>query len=139
MTIQKGEVLLTRREVFSASHRLHCPTWSTEQNLAKFDKCTQIHGHNYTLEVTLKGIPDPVEGMIINLHKLKEIIKEVVIDKVDHRFMNTDIDDFKGDHMPTTENMAITFWKWLQPHVPSGTLYRLKLIETENNWVEYFG
>ena len=139
MTIKKGEVLLTRREVFSASHRLICEHLSEEENLKKFDKCTRIHGHNYTIEVTLKGIPNPEDGMIMNLHKLRDIIRDTVISKLDHHFINEDIEEFKSTHIPSTENMAITFWAWLEPYFPIGTLYKIKLIETENNWVEFYG
>ncbi len=139
MTTKTGEILLTRREVFSASHRLYCPQFSDQENQKKFDKCTHIHGHNYSIEVTLKGIPNENDGMVINLHKLKEIIQKVIITKVDHRYMNDDIQEFQGKHLPTTENMAILFWKWLEPHVPEGSLYKIKLIETENNWVDYYG
>jgi len=139
--ITPGEVLLTRRATFCASHRLHIPSLSDEENQALFDKCNNKngHGHNFSIEVTLKGVPDPQNGMIINLTKLKKIIHDVIITKVDHRHLNLDIEEFQGAHLPTTENLIILFWNWLLPHLPPNTLYRIRLIETENNSTEYYG
>lgn len=136
-----SDIYLTRREVFAASHRLHSPTLSDEENKRLFDKCNNFHGHghNYILEVTIKGKPDPVTGMIINLVDMKQIILKEVIDKVDHYNLNFDVPEFRTDCLPSTENMIIIFWKWLAPHFADGMLYKLKLMETENNWAEYYG
>jgi 6-pyruvoyltetrahydropterin/6-carboxytetrahydropterin synthase len=133
-------VYITRKEHFSASHRLYNDAWSYEKNVEVFGKCawTNGHGHNYELEVTVAGTPPPETGMVIDLKKLSDIINEEIIDVVDHKHMNLDI-DFLKDIIPTAENMAIAFWKILEPKIHGGKLYSIKLYESDNNFVEYRG
>ncbi|MBK7378227.1 MAG: 6-carboxytetrahydropterin synthase [Ignavibacteriales bacterium] len=130
----------TRRETFSAAHRLFIPDISDEENLKLFGKCSNPnwHGHNYVLEVTVKGGINPSTGFVIDLKLLKEIIIERVIKKVDHKNLNLDTEFMKGI-MPTTENVAIAIWNQLVDQIPTGRLYSVRLSETENNFVEYKG
>lgn len=131
---------LTRREVFSASHRLYNEKYSDEENLKIFGKCSNPngHGHNYVLEVIVRGKIDPSTGYVIDLKILKQIIRENVIDKVDHQNLNVDVDFMNGLN-PTAENIAIGIWNQLVNKIPSGELYSVKIYETENNYVEYRG
>lgn len=133
-------VYVTRRSTFSASHRLYNPAFSDEQNEAMFDKCANPmgHGHNYVLEVTVAGEPHRETGYVIDLKKLKEIIKHEILDNVDHKHFNHDVDFMKGI-IPTTENIAKVFWSILEPKIKEGKLYSVRLRETENNVVEYRG
>ncbi len=133
-------VYVTRREVFSAAHRLYNENWSDEKNAEVFDKCanTRGHGHNYTLEVVVAGEVDQQTGYVIDLKRLKTIIHEEVIDKVDHKHLNYDVDFLQGI-IPTAENIAIAVWHRLVNKIPSGKLYSVKLFETENNYAEYKG
>lgn len=133
-------ISVTRREVFSASHRLHNPNLSDEENLKIFGKCNNPngHGHNYELEVTVSGEVDPRTGYLIDLKQLKEIIREHVIKKIDHKNLNLDV-DFMMNKIPTVENIAVGIWHQLKDKIPSGKLYSVKLRETENNFVEYKG
>ena len=131
---------VTRREVFSASHRLTNPTLTDSENKEIYDKCHNYygHGHNYTLEVVIAGEINPRTGYVIDLKKLKKIIKEKVISKVDHRNFNFDVDFMKGI-IPTAENIVVGIWKLLENEINEGELYSVKLYETENNYVEYKG
>lgn len=133
-------VYVTRRATFSASHRLYNPQLSAEENEAIFDKCSNVHGHghNYVLEVTVAGEPDPKTGYVIDLKKLKAIMVQEVVEKVDHKHLNYDV-DFLQNVIPTAENMARAFWKILEPRIVEGKLYSVRLHETENNVVEYRG
>lgn len=133
-------IYATRREVFSASHRLFNPKFSNEENDRLFGKCNNLngHGHNYILEVIVAGEVDPNTGYVIDLKVLKEIIKKNVISKVDHKNLNLDVDFLKGT-IPTAESIAIGIWNQLVDKLPSGKLYSIKLYETENNYVEYKG
>ncbi len=133
-------VYVTRREVFSASHRLTNPELSDAENDAIYDKCNYKygHGHNYTLEVVVAGEVNSKTGYVIDLKKLKRIVREKVISKVDHRHFNFDIEFMKGI-IPTAENIAIGIWKLLENEINEGKLYSVKLYETENNYVEYKG
>ncbi|MEK6553105.1 MAG: 6-carboxytetrahydropterin synthase [Bacteroidota bacterium] len=133
-------VFVTRREIFSASHRLFNPNFSNEENDRLFGKCNNLngHGHNYILEVIVAGEVDPNTGYVIDLKVLKEIIKKNVISKVDHKNLNLDVDFLKGQ-IPTAEHIAIGIWNQLVDKLPSGKLYSIKLYETENNYVEYKG
>ena len=130
---------ITRREHFSSSHKLENSGLSQQKNEELFGKCNNFHGHNYYIEVTLAGTPDPESNYVMDLKLLKQIIHEEILDKVDHKFLN-EIDMFK-DVIPTTENMAVSFWKALADKVKreNVSLYSVKLYETENNFVEYFG
>ncbi|MBI3580455.1 MAG: 6-carboxytetrahydropterin synthase [Ignavibacteriales bacterium] len=131
---------VTRRATFSASHRLYNTELSEEQNVALFDKCANAmgHGHNYVLEVTVAGEPRKETGYVIDLKKLKQILQQEILDKVDHKHFNHDV-DFMTGIIPTAENIAKAFWRILAPKITEGTLYSIKLHETENNVVEYRG
>ena len=133
-------VYLTRKEHFSASHRLHNPDWSDEKNQEVYGKCNNLygHGHNYEMEVTVVGNPPRETGMVIDLKKLSKIINEQIIDKVDHKHMNCDVDFLRG-LIPTAENMAIAFWQILNNNIQGGVLHAIKLYESDNNFVEYRG
>ena len=133
-------VYLTRRSYFNAAHKLHNPNWTDEKNREVFGACANEnwHGHNYHLYVTVKGTPNPDTGFVINAKELSDIIKRVVISKVDHRNLNLDVDFMQG-MMPSTENFAKAIWKRLQPYLKGCELYCIKLVETENLYVEYFG
>lgn len=133
-------VIVTRREVFSASHRLFNPNLSAEENDLIFGKCNNLngHGHNYVLEISVEGEIDNTTGYVIDLKKLKEIIIENVIKKLDHKNLNMDV-DFLASKIPTAENIAVGIWNQLENKLTSGKLYSVKLYETENNFVEYKG
>ncbi|MEO6693933.1 MAG: 6-carboxytetrahydropterin synthase [Ignavibacteria bacterium] len=130
---------ISRREHFSSSHRLNNPKLSDEQNEEIFGKCNNLHGHNYYIEVTLIGIPDPESNYVMDLKELKKIIYEEILEKVDHKYLN-DVEMFKGI-IPTTEIMAMKFWDALENKVKrdNAGLYSIKLYETEKNFVEYKG
>jgi 6-pyruvoyltetrahydropterin/6-carboxytetrahydropterin synthase len=133
---------ITRREHFNAAHKLYNASWSEEKNNEVFGKCANPnwHGHNYNLFVTVKGNVNPDTGYSVNLKELSLIIRTYITDKLDHKNLNLDVDFMKGI-MPSTENVAIAIWKELLPHVNNldCKLYSIKLFETENNYVEYFG
>jgi len=133
-------IFITRRETFAAAHRLFRPELSDEENLKIFGKCSNPnwHGHNYIIEVTVAGEVDPHTGFVLDLKKLKEIIKVNVIDQVDHKNLNLDTEFMKG-LIPTSENLCIAIWKQLEDKIPNGKLYSVKLYETENNYFEYRG
>jgi len=133
-------VYLTRRETFAAAHRLFKPGLTDEQNFDLFGKCSSPnwHGHNYTLEVVVAGDVNPETGFVLDLKHLKEIIRQNIIEKVDHKNLNTDTDFMKG-LIPTSENIVVAIWNQLKDKIPSGKLYAVKLYETENNYFEYRG
>ena len=133
-------VYVTRRERFSAAHRLFKPELSDEENFNLFGLCSNPnwHGHNYILEVVVSGEVDPETGYLLDLKILKEIIRKNVIDKVDHKNLNLDTDFMKGI-IPSAENIVIAIWKQLVNKIPKGKLYSVKLYETENNYFEYKG
>jgi 6-pyruvoyltetrahydropterin/6-carboxytetrahydropterin synthase len=133
-------VYVKRRETFSAAHRLYNPSYSDEKNLEIFGKCSNPnwHGHNYVLEVTVAGEPDPDTGFVIDLKILKEIINEYILRKVDHKNLNTET-DFMKNIIPSAENIARAIYNELKDKLPSGRLYSVKLFETEKNIVEYRG
>ena len=137
-------VHLTRIEHFNAAHRLFNPGWSKEQNETVFGKCANEnwHGHNFDLIVTVKGEPDPDTGFVIDLKKLSTLIREEVIDKLDHKNLNVDV-DFMKDKLASCENLSVEIWKILFPKISAiskfGKLYSLRLYETPRNYVEYFG
>jgi 6-pyruvoyltetrahydropterin/6-carboxytetrahydropterin synthase len=133
-------VYVTRRAIFSASHRLYNPMLSDRENEALFDKCANAmgHGHNYTLEVTVAGKPDEQSGYVIDLKQLKHLMKVHILDKVDHKHLNHDVDFLQGV-IPTAENLVRAFWTILAPRIPQGRLHAIRLHETENNVVEYRG
>lgn len=135
-------IYITRKERFNAAHKLFRQEWSDERNLEVFGKCSNPnwHGHNYELYITVKGEPDPVTGFVIDLKILSRIIREKVIDKLDHKNVNLDVDFMKG-RMASTEVLAMAIWEQIAGPVSAEgcTLHSLKLYETENNFVEYFG
>jgi 6-pyruvoyltetrahydropterin/6-carboxytetrahydropterin synthase len=133
-------VYVTRKAHFCAAHRLYNPDWSDERNAAVFGKCNNPngHGHNYDMEVTVAGDPPRETGMVIDLKKLADIIEAELIERVDHKHMNVDVDFMRGC-IPTAENMAIAFWKVLEPKITEGRLFSIKLYESGNNFVEYRG
>ena len=133
-------VYLTRRATFSASHRLWSENLTEAENYTVYEKCANPngHGHNYVLEVTVRGEPDPQTGMVMNLTELKKVMNEQVIDWVDHKHLNYDVLWLEGS-IPTTEVLAIKFWERLEVAFPRGLLYEVKLYETENNTASYRG
>lgn len=133
-------VYLTRREHFNGAHRLFNPNWSDEQNSTVFGKCANKnwHGHNFDVFVTVKGTPNPNTGFIMNAHELSQLIKREVVDRLDHKNFNTDVPELTGV-LPSTENVVQQIWKWLAPHINGCHLHCIKLVETENIYVEYYG
>jgi len=133
-------VYLTRVEHFNAAHKLCNPGWSREKNEQVFGKCANDnwHGHNYEIYVTVKGTPDPETGFIIDAKHLSNLIKTHVLDKVDHRNLNMDVDFMEGK-MCSTENFVIEIWKQLTPHINGGKLHQIRLYETPRIFVDYYG
>ncbi len=135
-------IYLTRRERFSAAHRLYNPAFSEEENLERFGACANPnwHGHNYILWVTVKGEIDPETGYVVDLKEVSSIIKAKVIDKLDHKNINLEV-DFMQDVIVSTENLAMAIWKELAEPIKAlgPELHSVKIQETENNLVEYFG
>lgn len=135
-------VYITRREIFNAAHKLWNENWSDEKNSEVFGKCSNHnwHGHNFTILVTVKGIPNPDTGFVINLKDLSDIIKDRVIEPMDHKNLNLDVPFMKG-LLASTENMVIQIWEQIKLPISEagGELVKIKLVETENNFVEYFG
>lgn len=134
-------VYLTRVEHFNAAHRLYNPAWSVEKNDAIFGKCANEnwHGHNYELFVTIKGDPDPDTGFLMDAKKLSQTINEFVLEKLDHLNLNEDVDFMKGT-LCSTENLAIGIWNELKDQLPAAVqLHCIKLYETPQIFVEYFG
>ena len=136
------ETYVTRRERFSSAHRLYRTDWSNEKNYEVFGPCSnpQWHGHNYELYVTVKGEVDQQTGFVINIKELSNLIKEYVVNKLDHKNMNTEV-DFMNGKLASTENLVIAIWDELEQPIRSLgiELYRVKISETENNFVEYYG
>lgn len=135
-------IYITRRERFNAAHRLFREDFSEEKNLEVFGKCSNPnwHGHNYELFVTVKGEINPQTGFLVNLKKLSKIIREQIIIKLDHKNINLEVDFMKGK-LASTENLAVSIWQQLEPHIKSLStdLHCVKVTESENNFVEYFG
>jgi 6-pyruvoyltetrahydropterin/6-carboxytetrahydropterin synthase len=134
-------VYLTRLEHFNAAHKLYNPNWTPEKNEAMFGKCANEnwHGHNYDLFVTIKGHVNEDTGFLFDVKKLSEIIKEHILEKLDHKNLNIDV-DFMRDKMCSTENLAKAIWQQLAPHLPEEVkLHCIKLYETPRIYVEYFG
>jgi len=133
-------VYITRRETFAAAHRLFKPGLTDEENFKLFGKCSNPnwHGHNYTLEVVVKGIVDIGTGFVVDVQKLKAIIHDHVISKVDHKNLNIDT-EFMSGIIPSSENIVIAIWNQLVDKIPNGKLHSVKLYETENNYFEFRG
>ncbi len=133
-------VYVTRKVHFKAAHRLHNPARSDAWNRETFGKCNNPnwHGHNYVLEVTVAGEPDPDTGYVIDLGVLKGLVEEKIVDKVDHKNLNLEVDFLEGV-LPSTENFIVAIWNELNEAVPSGRLHAVRLYETERNVAEYRG
>ncbi len=132
------KVTISRKEHFNAAHRLFNPDWSDEKNDAVFGKCNNPnwHGHNYELIVSLTGDPDPETGYVYDMKKLSDLINECVIEKLDHKNLNLDVTEFKNLN-PTAENIAIVIYNLLKVKIGSENDLKIKLYETERNFVEY--
>jgi len=134
-------LLLTRRVTFAAAHVLRRGDWDEERNAAVFGACARDHGHNYVLEVSVSGEPDPETGMVLNLRELDRLVRDAVVDHVDHRHLNHDV-PFLDGVVPTAENVALAFWARLEEHLretgSSARLSRVRLVESENNTVEVY-
>jgi 6-pyruvoyltetrahydropterin/6-carboxytetrahydropterin synthase len=133
-------VTVTRRLMFNAAHRVHNPALSDAENARLFGKCNNPnwHGHNYMLDVSVRGPIDERTGYVMDLGALKRIVEGRVIDKIDHKNFNLDV-DFMRDVIPTSENIIVAIWRELVPAIAPGQLTRLVLWETSNNYVEYTG
>ena len=137
-------IYVSRKEHFNAAHKLYNPNWSREKNEAVFGPCANEnwHGHNFELIVTVKGKPDPETGFVVDLKQLSQVIKKSVIEKVDHKNLNVDVEFMRGK-MASCEILVEEFWKILAPEVAKitarGQLHSLRLFETRNNYVEFFG
>ncbi len=134
-------VYLTRSEHFNAAHKLYNPAWTYEKNEEVFGKCANEnwHGHNYELLVTVMGNPDPDTGFVFDVKKLSTLIRDHIIEQVDHRNLNVDVPFMEGK-MCSTENLAMAIWTELKQHLPPGVgLHCIKLYETPRIYVEYFG
>ena len=135
-------VYITRKEHFNAAHKLYNPAWSEERNQEVFGLCANAnwHGHNFELYVTVKGDIDPDTGFVMDFKKLGRILKDEIVEKVDHKNLNLDV-DFLAGKMPTCEVVAIEFWKILEPLVRTDRrmLHCIKLVETPGNFAEYYG
>ena len=147
-TLPPAMVHLTRRVTFNAAHKLYNDAWSPERNAATFGKCANAnwHGHNYQLFVTVTGEPHPDTGFVMDAKRLADLIKEHVTEHLDHRNLNLDVPWLRGK-MVTSENVAVGIWGQLSPkltahaaeHNPTLRLHSVRLTETENIFVEYFG
>ena len=137
-------IYVSRKEHFNAAHKLYNPNWTEEKNAEVFGPCANAnwHGHNFELITTVKGLPDPETGFVVDLKQLSNLIRDKVIDKLDHKNLNMDVDFMLGK-MASCEILVMEIWKILQPEVaritPNGELHSLKLYETPRNFVEYFG
>ena len=133
-------IYITRKLEFCASHRLYNPEYSDEKNAEVFGLCNNPngHGHNYVMEVTVRGEVHPETGMVLDLKALKKLVNEEIILKVDHKNLNVDVPFLKGI-IPTAENLAIHFWEALEPKLGNGQLHEIKLYESERNFVIYRG
>ena len=133
-------VTVTRKAHFNAAHRLNNPDWDDATNQKYFGKCNNpnYHGHNYVLEVTLSGIPDPATGYVFDMGELKDLIKEHIEEKFDHKNLNLDTAEFANLN-PSAENIAIVIWKILREQIDIKHTLKVKLYETERNFVECDG
>lgn len=133
-------IYITRKVEFCASHRLYNPTFSDDKNAEVFGLCNNPngHGHNYVMEVTVKGDVAQETGMVLDLKYLKKLVTDEIIDKVDHKNLNVDV-NFLDGIIPTAENLAITFWDVLEEKLGDGLLHEIKLYESPRNFVTYRG
>ncbi|MEO6995397.1 MAG: 6-carboxytetrahydropterin synthase [Lacunisphaera sp.] len=133
-----GTVYVTRQVHFNSAHRLFNPAKSLAWNQKQYGLCNHTHGHNYVLEVTVKGPPDPVTGYVVDLGELKRLMNETVADPCDHHSLNDDVDFLRGI-IPSTENLVIAFWHRIAPKLTAGSLHCVRLYETPRNYAEFFG
>jgi 6-pyruvoyltetrahydropterin/6-carboxytetrahydropterin synthase len=141
LNVEKNMIALTRSLDFSAAHRLHAPELSDAENSELFGKCNNPHGHghNYVVEVTVTGEPDPTTGMIVDLGALDAVLKREIEARYDHKHLNLDVPDFK-DRNPTSENLTRAIWEHLEGNIPApARLFRVVVRETERNYFEYYG
>lgn len=135
-------VYITRRECFSSAHRLFNPDFSDEKNQEIYGKCSNSgwHGHNYVLYVTVKGNVNAETGMVMNMKHLGDIVKNKIINKLDHHNLNTEVDFLKGKII-SSENIAVAIWNEIDADIKANgaQLHKIKLVETENNYVVYYG
>lgn len=137
-------IYVSRKEHFNAAHKLYNPSWSKEKNQEVFGACANEnwHGHNFEVIITVKGKPDPDTGFVIDLKKLSTLIRDEVVEKLDHKNLNLDV-DFLKDKLPSCETLAVEIWKILAPRIKVisqfGTLHSVRLYETPRNYVDYFG
>lgn len=138
--MSSNTVFITRKAHFNAAHRLFRADWSEEQNDSMFGKCANQnwHGHNFDLYVTVKGTPNPDTGFLFDFKKLKQIMETEVVEKLDHKNLNMDVDFLQGK-MPSVEILVMEIWKLLEPKLDGCQLHCVKLYETPNNYAEYFG
>ncbi len=134
------QVTVTRRLNFNAAHRLHNPELSAEENRALFGLCNNPnwHGHNYRLDVSVTGDVDARSGYVIDLKRLRDVVEQHLVDQMDHKNLNMDVEFMRGIN-PTAENIVVACWRVLEPVVRPARLARLRLWETDNNYVEYEG
>ncbi len=128
-------VLISRRESFNAAHQLTDPGLTYEENLSRYGKCANLHGHNYVLEVVVAGEIDARTGYVLDLKQLSDVVCAEVIEHVDHRNLNTDVPWLEG-LIPTAENLTVAFWERLCTALPAGSLRSVQLWETDKNWAE---
>lgn len=133
-------ILLTRKADFSSAHFYWDDAWSEAENRRVFGKCSnrQGHGHNYTLEVTVKGSIDPVSGFVVDLKEMKDIMEREVVSVYDHRHLNYEVPEFETAQ-PTTENMAIAIWRRLDGKIPNAVLHRIRIYETPDLFADFYG
>jgi 6-pyruvoyltetrahydropterin/6-carboxytetrahydropterin synthase len=137
-------IYVSRKEHFNAAHKLYNPAWSKEKNFEVFGACANEnwHGHNFDLIVTVKGTPDPETGFVIDLKKLSTLIRDEVVEKLDHKNLNLDV-PFMKDKLASCETLVIEIWKILEPSIQKisrfGALHSVRLFETPRNYVDYFG
>lgn len=134
-------IYITRRETFNAAHNLFNPAWSVEKNFEVFGPCSRVHGHNWELFVTVAGEIKADTGFVMDLKVLSNLVKELITNKVDHTYLNEDVDFLKG-FLPSTENFATKIWEILEPVIKEKhdcKLHKIKLHETANHFVEYYG
>jgi 6-pyruvoyltetrahydropterin/6-carboxytetrahydropterin synthase len=128
-------VLVSRRETFNAAHQLRNPRLSDDENRRLFGRCVNLHGHNYTLDVVVAGKIDETSGYVLDLKRLSDVMRQEIIEHVDHRNLNSDVPWLEG-LIPTAENLAVTFWERLQRGLPEGSLRSVRISETDKNWAE---
>lgn len=137
---KRKTVYITRKVHFNAAHKLYNPNWTEAQNEEFFGKCSNkyYHGHNFDMYVTVKGVANTETGMVMDLKHLKDIINRYVVDKLDHKNINMDVDFMQGK-IASIENLVVEIWEQLEPHITDGQLHCIKLYETERQFVEYYG